>query len=708
MFKSRLLLCIAASCLLGSVAVADDRGMSIGIYGAPSVSIPIGNKAYAYSTGYGGQLAGIAAPSTLPWLNPLIDFTYEYVPINIGSSAALSIMRATAGARATMLFGERLSVYGQLALGGYVAVTTGMEAPTAANASLLAGIGVGFQLMNDVSLTGGMQFATCFGTYDSISAHLGITARLAGTGSGAVPLREVAPLRRADTPLTGFVDMTGLVLAPVYPVLRKYYDSHPVGQVTLTNVSDADLEDVEVRLRPAAFIDSPKLSARIADLPVGESEVVDLYVLFNESILGVTEEDKIVTDVEVTYRVGDRQGADLETVTLDTHNRNAMSWDDDEKIAAFVTSRDEEIQRFARHVASIAQSAGLGTISPELQLGMLIHSAIAEQGVAYAVDPLSSYAELSEDSVAVDYVQFPRQTLYVRGGDCDDLSATFCALMQAVGVNAAFITVPEHIFAAFQLQMSVSEARSTFTNLDQLIFRDDTVWVPVETTVLSDGFVAAWAAGAHEWNADSANGTADFFTVADAWETYDAVAFGVSQIELSLPDANAIRTRFRNELDTFIGREVGPREESLLARLRTNPGNARLRNNLGILYARYGDLDAARAQFQAAVDSNGYVPSMVNLANVWFVSGEFREALQMYQRVLATESDNPIALLGFARAEYELGHFASAQQAHDRLAAIEPDLAAEFPYLGSSDSNESAARSSGYVNQAPPVIWEDE
>jgi tetratricopeptide (TPR) repeat protein len=707
MIKNRCLLCVAAMVLLACPAHADDDA-SFGIFLGPDVSIPVGSKAYAYSVGFGGQLSGMMALGSLPWLSPLVDVSYEYIPINAGPTSALSVVRAAAGARATMLFGERLTLYGQAAVGGYVGMPVNLEAPTAANIGFHAGLGAGFQLLNDISLNASVEYAVCRGTYDSVSIYLGVGARLSGPGSGAVPFREVAPLRPDNTPLTGFVEMSDLVLMPVYPVLRKYYDSHPIGHVMIANVGDTEIEDVEVRLRPAAFIDSPKLSARLSTLPPGSRQLVDLYVLFNEAILGVTEDDKIVTDVEVTYRTGGRSGSDVETVTLDTYNRNAMSWDADEKIAAFVTSRDEEIQRFARLVASVAQDAALDAINSELQLGMLMHCAMIEQGVAYAVDPLSSYEDLSDDPLAVDYVQFPRQTLYVGAGDCDDLSATFCALMQAAGVSSAFITVPGHIFTAFQLHMRATEVRGTFTDPGDFIFRDDTVWVPVETTILTDGFLAAWSAAAQEWAIHSAEGTARFFTVADAWETYDAVAFGVSQIELSLPDEEAIQARFADELDTFIGREVVPREESLLARLRSRPRDARLRNSLGVLYARYGMLDEAEAQFEIAVEATDYVPAMVNLANVWFISGQYRQAEQMYRRALEIDGDNPTALLGLARCEYELGDFGSAQATHHQLEAVEPSLAADYPYLGSPEADQPTARSSGYMSRTPAVIWEDE
>ncbi|MFW6293995.1 MAG: hypothetical protein ACOC7V_16970, partial [Spirochaetota bacterium] len=71
-------------------------------------------------------------------------------------------------------------------------------------------------------------------------------------------------------------------------------------------------------------------------------------------------------------------------------------------------------------------------------------------------------ATASEDRGAVDFLQFPRQTLTYSSGDCDDLTALYIALLESVGVDTAFITVPGHIYAAFAVETSPEEARREF------------------------------------------------------------------------------------------------------------------------------------------------------------------------------------------------------------------------------------------------------
>ena len=77
-----------------------------------------------------------------------------------------------------------------------------------------------------------------------------------------------------------------------------------------------------------------------------------------------------------------------------------------------------------------------------------IFEALRLYGMNYVRDPGSAYDLLSVDSMAVDYLQFPYQTLQYKAGDCDDLSILYCTLLEAVGIETAFVTVPGHIYMA--------------------------------------------------------------------------------------------------------------------------------------------------------------------------------------------------------------------------------------------------------------------
>jgi hypothetical protein len=106
-----------------------------------------------------------------------------------------------------------------------------------------------------------------------------------------------------------------------------------------------------------------------------------------------------------------------------------------------------------------------------------------------------------------DRVQFARETLEIKTGDCDDLVVLYTSLLQSLGINTAFIQVrdPEnslaHLFMMFDTGIPVENAAAISTNEKRYIVRENSLgtktgWIPVETTLLAHGFDKAWEKGA--------------------------------------------------------------------------------------------------------------------------------------------------------------------------------------------------------------------
>ncbi len=694
------------------------KGPTLGIQASPEFRIPLGDKAANYKSGFGARLEGLVGlpPSAFPgWITPYIDSSYAFIPLDLGesgfsSSTNLTLIRAGAGAKAVWSMGERFSLYLRAYAAGYYG---GLAGDTSGSASGLAFGGAGgmkFLLSSRmaVELSGGYDSYT--GLYDGLSISLGSTIRLSGSGNGAIPLADFQPAT-GGTLLDGYIRFTDLELDRVFPVLYKYYDDHPMGRATVKNEGSRKVEDVEVRFSMKQFMDAPKLSARIEKLDPGEERQIDIYALFTEQILTVTEGAKVAAEISADYKVpsrGGRGGSDGEVVTLDTYNRNSLRWDDDAKIAAFVTARDEEVQRFARNNASIVEDRGVKALPRELQLAMVFLEAMKAHRCTYVVDPSSSYSELSQDGGAIDTVQFPRQTLQYKAGDCDDLSAAYAALLESAGVSTAFITVPGHIYTAFKIDMSEGEAMRTFSRPGDLIITGDgDVWIPVETTILGDGFLAAWAEGGSQWRKHHPEGAAQLIPTAEAWRTYEPVAFGVSDYEVDIPLRDDVEAGFGSEFDRFVNREISGREESLLSRLRQRSSDARLRNQLGVLYARYGRYADAEEQFRISVRGRDYVPGFINLGNISYLNENYTGAREAYSRALKIDGDNKTALLGMARVSYAAEDYAAAEDAYSELGAIDPELAERFAYLASGSSGDSG-RASEAAQIHSTMVWEEE
>lgn len=679
----------------------------------PEATLPVGdlNQRY-YTFGGGGALAATVDGRRREWLSTQLELGYSLAPIR--EDATLSLVRLTAGVRAALTVSERLSLHAFANGGGFLGVVDGFADAQGFGGVVRFGTGMSLGLTDRTGLIGGAALVSYPGLYEALSAFLGMSFAVERPGSSAEPdTPTVQPLPAITSEpepgwtRVGDLELGNIEIGQMFPVMFKYYDESPLGRVTVRNPTEVPIRNLEVLFDAERIIDNPKLSASIAELPPGGEQTVDIYALFNDQVLTFTEGTRLAASIQLRYDLGETRRAEALTVTLTTYDRNALRWDDDRKVAAFVTARDPEIQRIARNLAALIEREGVQAVQSELQLAMAQFAFMQERGVAYVVDPSSAYEELSENPLAVDFVQFPRQTLLFQAGDCDDLSVTYAALLQAVGVDTAFVTIPGHLFIAFRLNLSEADARRSFANHRDLIFRDDgSVWIPVETTILNRGFLEAWATGARQWREHHPRGEAGFYRTSEAWAVYEPVAFSVENVPVPVPEAQAVAARFASELNRFVSQEIFLQEESILARLEERPRDLNLLNRLGVLYARYGRLDDARDRFLAVVAIEPFAPALANLGNIAFLEGDLDSAEQYYAAALAADSRSETAILGQARVAHRREDFQLAGDRYEALAALAPAVAERFSYLNPR-SDAADARAGAAAQLSRVVLWEE-
>lgn len=352
------------------------------------------------------------------------------------------------------------------------------------------------------------------------------------------------------------IEYRDILLEPVFPVFYKYYDENPLGNVTIRNNENGTITNVKVSFFAKRYMDKAKECIVIDKMLRGEEMVIPLYALFSDEILEITEGTKINAEVAVSYDyLGKNFNSDI-SETVRVYDRNAMTWDDDRKAASFVTAKDPQILRFSKRIAVDIREGSSGAINSNFRMGLGLFEALSISGIGYVIDPKTPYIEFSQNKAALDYLQFPIQTLFYKAGDCDDLSILYSALLESIGIEAAFITVPGHIYAAFALDIPPEEARKTFLTPDDLIFRDNNTWIPVEVTLVKDGFLKAWQEGAKEWRENNSMDTAAFYPVHEAWTLYEPVGMPSEDIVIELPDAEAVFREYSSKLNQFIEMQI--------------------------------------------------------------------------------------------------------------------------------------------------------
>ncbi len=475
----------------------------------------------------------------------------------------------------------------------------------------------------------------------------------------------------------------------VFPVFYSYYDRNSFGTIAFTNLEETEITDVKVSFFLPRFMGRPKPCETFAVVRKGASAKASLNAIFDDRVLELTEGVDAEAEVIVEYRLLGAKRVHTEAIKLRMHHRNAMTWQDDRRAAAFISPKDPAVLWLARYSGAVTRDRSRPDINRNLQIAMGAFEVLKLYGVNYVVDPASSYAEKSGDEGTVDYLQYPYQTLSYRGGDCDDLSITFCSIMEASGVKTALITVPGHIYMAFSLGVTEAEAAATFADRKSYVMKDGVAWAPVEITMVKDGFVKAWRVGAKEWYDNAAKGAAAFYPVEEAWKLYPSVGIPNVKARFDLPPETEAVLAFDSALNRHVAREIEP--ELRKARAESLGKSApEVDNRLGIVYARFGLLKDAWDRFSAASKAN-YQPAWTNLGNVAFLRKDYELALDYYRWAAKLDPSDQTAWLGVARCEFELERFDAVDAAYARLAALDPELASGYGYLASVYGGEGRA-----------------
>ena len=698
-FSHRYFVTLAIMTFFITFAAPADGVEDISFQFIPGIELPLGSKSILssddalYTLGGSATLKGQYIFSKLPLLFFDGNVSYNFQPTQADPLSLLSagigtginlrignIMSFQAGAEA----GWYLGIYGEVEPAGnpYFGGSAQIAWDFSPSFTLAAGAGYHYYLGYDEATESFTDL------YQGLSVTLGTVFRLvSGDDRSKLKVEDIE-------------------FDPVFPVFYGYYDENAVGKVVIRNEENSPITDVNVYFNVNQYMDQPKLSATIPILRRGEEVEAQLNALFSNSVLQLTEATKVSAEILTEYTYLGRRFTKKVPLTLRILDRNSMTWDDDRKAACFITPKDPTVLLFSKNTAGLVRERDNSPIDLKLRIAIGIFEALRLYGMNYVIDPQSSYIEASSDAQVLDYLQFPSQSLTFRAGDCDDLSILYSALLESVGIETAFITIPGHIYMAFSLDMSERDAKKEFTHTEDLLFIDDTAWVPVEITLVTDGFMKAWRTGARQWREAKKNDKARFYKIHSAWETFEPVAMPGNALSLIFPSTDAIMASYRTNLDEFVDREVEEKADHYFGLIRSKGDTANLRNRLGILYARYGKYPEAEKQFLLSADRDRtYVAPLVNLGNLYFLKEEMQEALGWYEKAEQKSPENEKVLAGLARARYELEQFDKAEASYNRLAEIDPDLAAKYSYIG--NQSDSFARASA-AQERGKTYWEDE
>ncbi len=680
-----LAFCSATAFTQSAVTIATGRPStaqvpsSLSLEVRPAFDIPLGDSSQWFT--YGGALdlgLNYRIPSSIFSLSGGLQ--YSLTPVQASTSLSLVAARIGGGLQLPLTSGFAVFAY---VMGGYYFATYNDFSKSGSYPFVAGGLGLKLSVAPTFAFQLGAQYKNYLALYQGLSVTAGIDVSLGNGGS---------------------VDVPAVDLRPAFPVFYKFYDDHPVGTLQIKSNLKVPASDIRVQVDIKEYMDSPKVMEVPGTLAPGESKTIDLFALFTDKVLSVTEGTKVAAEITVSYKVEGQTYEDKKIETLTLWGRNAMTWDDNRKAAAYVTSKDPGVLNFARSVSSFIRSKENRSICDNLQAAIAFHEALDLYGLNYSPNPKTPYEQVSKQKDVIDFLQFPQETFQYKAGDCSDISILYGALFQAVGIDAAFITIPGHIFIAVDSGLSVAQAPKELIPASQSIAYKDKAWIPVEITSIHEGFMKAWQLGAKEWTENTSTGQAGFYPIQEAWSVYQPVGLPGAATTVAVPQSDGILRAYLAEAQKYLDSALAPMVAELQAQITS--GSLAAMNGLGVLYAKFGQADKAEEQFKQVLARKEYLPAILNLGHLYFAKSDWKDALSLYQRASETDPNNDHVLLALARASQELQDYAAAKQDYEKLKAINPTLAQQFAYLG--ESQESGTRAADVQRQRMAVIWEIE
>lgn len=291
---------------------------------------------------------------------------------------------------------------------------------------------------------------------------------------------------------------TQLITEDIYPAYYQYYNSFPLALITVKNMTNYPIE-VNAKCSVPPYSQRPKESGYYKIRP-GQQVDIPLTAYFSSSLKNVAQGESAIMEIEVSGRAGDVFTKATNTQLM-VHNRNA--WDGDmDKLVFFITPNNEDILKMSREIITLNHDSINASLT-KFHQAKLIFEAIQKMGLHYLSDPnIPFYKD--------DRVQYAHETLEMGSGDCDDLVILFSSLLESLGIRTAFVEVRDslkpiaHLYLMFDTGQNPKQAHLISKNEKRYIirkngFKKNSVWIPIETTLINQGFEDAWKAGALQY-----------------------------------------------------------------------------------------------------------------------------------------------------------------------------------------------------------------
>jgi len=279
------------------------------------------------------------------------------------------------------------------------------------------------------------------------------------------------------------------IIDEIFPTQSENYVDKPfaIGKVV-------NLTDEKVSVKPASFIEAinnEKIYSPIVSIAPYDTVEIPFFTIISDKKINIKKRKIAQTNFYVTT-IGDKPDDEIKKPIL-INNKN--SWDGNvNNLRHFVKSDIDFSHIFAKNILEENKDS----IS---ETNLVIEQFKKIKILFNSITKNMSY--VSDRRATSDYVQFPSETITLKGGDCDDLSVCFSSILESVGIQTAFIDYKPNgtighvcLLANTNLAPTLAELitindRKYFTRKN--VTGKEEIWIPIEMTIFTN-FEDAWNA----------------------------------------------------------------------------------------------------------------------------------------------------------------------------------------------------------------------
>ncbi len=470
------------------------------------------------------------------------------------------------------------------------------------------------------------------------------------------------------------VEISTITLGDIFAANYKWYLRNPMGTAVLTNNVNVTFQNVKLTFKLKDYMDFG-FDTEIKKLEPKQAVEIPLIATLNNRVLEVSEDTPIQAEFTMTYFESGKQQTVSITKPLRLYSRNAITWQDPQRIANFVTRKDPPVRDFVRAVSTLEfKNRKAAALNEPALKAMKIWNALSEYGLKFVANAANPFETAHDDpNFPVDYTQFPRETLRSKAGQCSDLTSLFAAMLEDSEVRVAILDYPGHMTMMFDTE--AEDAADAGIPADLLVEHEGTMWVPIEVTYIGKPFIDAVSKAAYAYKAEAEKGRVKVYGLHKAWGTYEPVTMPPTDFSPKFPEASALERKYDDQVNVLAKDRYNFLRKQYEADIRKNGKDAEAQLQLGIVEYQFGNHEAALTEFNKVLSLDpSNAAALNNLGSVAFLESDNVEAEKRFTQAAEAEPEDPTIWLNLVKTSLRLKKLDKAKAMGEKAVSLAPSF----------------------------------